>query len=56
MLLIRVSSEIWAGRLCRGRERRSPSKSEREPGSAMNNSRSIREIPVLAERQEAFFS
>jgi hypothetical protein len=31
-----VPSEICAGRLCRGRERRSPSKSETEPRTAPN--------------------
>jgi len=35
-VLSRVPSEICAGRLCRGRERRSPKKSEREPGTAPN--------------------
>ncbi len=34
-VLSRVPSEICAGRLCRGSGRRSPSKSEREPGTAL---------------------
>ena len=35
-VLSRAPSEICAGRLCRGRERWSPSKSEMEPGTARN--------------------
>ena len=37
LVLSRVPSEICAGRLCRGRERRSPSKSERERGTALSD-------------------
>ena len=41
-VLSRVPSEICAGRLCRGSGRRSPSKSEREPGTGRNGKTSVK--------------
>ena len=42
-----VPSEICAGRLCRGRERRSPSKSETEPRTAPHEQTHLKHCNIL---------
>jgi hypothetical protein len=53
-VLSRVPSEICAGRLCRGRERRSPSKSEREPWTASNGEHPVKHSEILMRRTTSF--
>jgi hypothetical protein len=49
-VLSRVPSEICAGRLCRGRERRSASKSEREPGTVPDREHPVKHSDVSRAR------
>ncbi len=51
-----VPSETCAGRLCRGRGRRSPSKSETEPRKALNREPLPKNTPVLPSWPSADYS